>query len=105
MTEVSGTVDPALLLKRLGKAGEHVELWWWQFGQCSSKLCLPQPQQKEISECSRNGYVGDDGYSVYKGHCSYHGGRVGEDPMEAIEATPRGKICISPSRSCLPQTW
>ncbi|KAL8033464.1 hypothetical protein ABFX02_13G160400 [Erythranthe guttata] len=38
--EVSGMVDPNLLIKRLGKAGRAAELCWFQFGQCSTNLFL-----------------------------------------------------------------
>nr|XP_033515139.1 uncharacterized protein LOC104108461 [Nicotiana tomentosiformis] len=42
MIEVSGNVDPKVLLKRLGKAGNKAELCWFQFGECSSNLFISQ---------------------------------------------------------------
>ncbi|MCD7466743.1 hypothetical protein HAX54_003748 [Datura stramonium] len=42
MIEVSGNVDPKLLLKRLSKAGKKAELCWFQFGECSSNLFIKQ---------------------------------------------------------------
>ncbi|XP_070006938.1 uncharacterized protein [Nicotiana sylvestris] len=46
MIEVSGNMDPKVLLKRLGKA----ELCWFQFGECSSNLFITQ------SDYYRQGY-------------------------------------------------
>lgn len=42
MIEVSGNVDPKLLLKRLSKAGKKAELCWFQFGECSTNLFINQ---------------------------------------------------------------
>ncbi|KAK4714969.1 hypothetical protein R3W88_020876 [Solanum pinnatisectum] len=42
MIEVSGNVDPKLLLKRLSKAGKKAELCWFQFGECSTNLFVNQ---------------------------------------------------------------
>ncbi|CAA3031366.1 Hypothetical predicted protein [Olea europaea subsp. europaea] len=41
IVRVSGLIDPKLLMKKLGKAGRHAELCWFQFGQCPSNLFLP----------------------------------------------------------------
>ncbi|KAG8386052.1 hypothetical protein BUALT_Bualt03G0108900 [Buddleja alternifolia] len=41
VVEISGTVDPNLLLKMLGKSGRKAELRWFQFGECSSNLFMP----------------------------------------------------------------
>ncbi|KAM3222926.1 hypothetical protein P3L10_022196 [Capsicum annuum] len=42
MIEVSGNVDPKLLLKGLAKAGRKAELCWLQFGECSNNLFINQ---------------------------------------------------------------
>ncbi|XP_057765550.1 uncharacterized protein LOC130986225 [Salvia miltiorrhiza] len=52
--EISGTVDPSLLLKMLGRAGRSVELCWFQFGECSSNLFMPT-NPGEGSTYSRDG--------------------------------------------------
>nr|XP_009797577.1 PREDICTED: uncharacterized protein LOC104243987 [Nicotiana sylvestris] len=44
--EVSGIVDPALLMRNLAKSGKSAELEWIQFGQCSSNLFLPSQPPK-----------------------------------------------------------
>ncbi|KAL2476031.1 Uncharacterized protein Adt_36767 [Abeliophyllum distichum] len=41
IVQVSGMINPKLLMKKLGKAGKHAELCWFQYGQCSSNLFLP----------------------------------------------------------------
>ncbi|CAI9787793.1 unnamed protein product [Fraxinus pennsylvanica] len=38
--EISGTVDPDLLLKLLGKSGRKARLCWFQYGECSSNLFM-----------------------------------------------------------------
>ncbi|EPS68235.1 hypothetical protein M569_06537, partial [Genlisea aurea] len=43
LVEISGTVDPNLLLKMLGRAGRKAELHWFQFGECSSNLYAHYP--------------------------------------------------------------
>ncbi|XP_059284507.1 heavy metal-associated isoprenylated plant protein 32-like [Lycium ferocissimum] len=42
MIEVSGNIDPKVLLKRLAKAGKKAELYRFQFGECSSNLFINQ---------------------------------------------------------------
>ncbi|XP_020553995.1 uncharacterized protein LOC110013009 [Sesamum indicum] len=44
LVEISGTVDPNLLLKMVGKSGRKAELRWLQFGECSSNLFMPMNQ-------------------------------------------------------------
>ncbi|KAA8527034.1 hypothetical protein F0562_008737 [Nyssa sinensis] len=58
MVEVSGTVDPSLLMKMLAKAGNRAELCWFQFGQCSSNLFIPDRR----GSYGGNGYYEDNGY-------------------------------------------
>ncbi|KAL1556219.1 hypothetical protein AAHA92_11871 [Salvia divinorum] len=41
VVEISGTVDPSLLLKMLERAGRSAELCWLNFGQCSRNLFMP----------------------------------------------------------------
>ncbi|KAH6786323.1 hypothetical protein C2S52_005875 [Perilla frutescens var. hirtella] len=41
VVEISGTVDPSVLLKMLGRAGRSAELCWFQFGECSNNLFMP----------------------------------------------------------------
>ncbi|KAL6570852.1 hypothetical protein OROGR_000402 [Orobanche gracilis] len=41
MVEISGTVNPAFILKMLEKAGNKAKLHWFQFGECSSNLFMP----------------------------------------------------------------
>ncbi|KAK6785648.1 hypothetical protein RDI58_019103 [Solanum bulbocastanum] len=63
MIEVSGNVDPKLLLKRLSKAGKKAELCWFQFGECSTNLFVNQ------SDYGRQlGYNG--------GQLGYYGGQL-----------------------------
>lgn len=63
VVEISGTVDPKLLLKMLGKAGSKTELRWLQFGECSSNLFMPM---------NHNGYGGTtysrDGRYLHSGN-------------------------------------
>ncbi|KAL7202158.1 hypothetical protein ACSBR1_033771 [Camellia fascicularis] len=66
--EVSGTVDPSLLLKILAKAGNRAELCWWQFGQCSSNLYIPE--YRDYHEYGSSGYNGDDSYYGWRGQSS-----------------------------------
>lgn len=40
VVEISGTANPSLLLKMLGRAGKSAELCWFQFGECSSNLFM-----------------------------------------------------------------
>ncbi|KAK4439731.1 hypothetical protein Salat_0308000 [Sesamum alatum] len=44
LVEISGAVDPNLLLKMVGKSGGKAELRWLQFGECSSNLFMPMNQ-------------------------------------------------------------
>lgn len=55
LLELSGFVDPKVLLKALGKAKRKMELKWIQFGQCSSFLDGPDPRhfQKEAPPVPR----------------------------------------------------
>ncbi|CAI9118812.1 OLC1v1020428C1 [Oldenlandia corymbosa var. corymbosa] len=45
LLEVSGFVDPDLLVKALGKAKSKMELKWLQFGKCSTNLFGPDRRQ------------------------------------------------------------
>ncbi|KAI3456848.1 hypothetical protein Pfo_013511 [Paulownia fortunei] len=56
VVEISGTVDPNLLLKMLGKAGRKAELRWLQFGECSSNLFMP------MNHSNIGGYGGPGNY-------------------------------------------
>ncbi|KAI3449333.1 hypothetical protein Pfo_005998 [Paulownia fortunei] len=49
VVEVSGIADPNRLLKKLGKS-RRVELQWFQFGQCSSNLFMPESKKKPVQE-------------------------------------------------------
>lgn len=57
MVEISGTVNPSLLLKMLGRAGRSAELCWFQFGECSSNLFVATNDvgYGGGSTCSRDG--------------------------------------------------
>lgn len=46
--EISGTVEPDMLLKMLGKAGNKAELQWLQFGECSTNLFMPTNHSNTI---------------------------------------------------------
>ncbi|GFZ21911.1 hypothetical protein Acr_29g0010730 [Actinidia rufa] len=96
--EVSGMVDPSLLLKMLAKAGKKAEICWWQFGQCSSNLYIP-----EYKEYNWNGPYGGDGWCYgcshpggggYGGHGYYvddrhlHYGAFGDRPQPKIQYKP-----------------
>lgn len=41
VVEVSGIAHPNQLLKKIGKAS-RLELHWFQFGECSSNLFMPE---------------------------------------------------------------
>ncbi|CAK9148841.1 unnamed protein product [Ilex paraguariensis] len=77
MVEVSGTVDPSLLLKILAKAGKRAEVCWFQFGQCSSNLYMP-PDHNDYYDYGHNGYCGNYGSHGYGG-LGYNGGYGGNN--------------------------
>ncbi|KAL6999135.1 hypothetical protein U1Q18_000297 [Sarracenia purpurea var. burkii] len=111
--EVSGTVDPSLLLKMLAKAGKGAEICWWQFGQCSSNLFIPENRKYYHDDpYAGSGYYGDDSYC----HCGSHrvgggvngfhdGGYGGSDHnlgdrylhYEAYDDRPQPRFCYQPS--------
>ncbi|GFZ05023.1 hypothetical protein Acr_17g0005950 [Actinidia rufa] len=115
--EVSGMVDPSMLLKMLAKAGKKAEICWWQFGQCSSNLYIP-----EYKEYNKNGghYGGDEwcydcgqhggggygeghGYYVDDRHLHYEG--IGDRPQpkiqyKAVEEPPASLPADAPKGGC-----
>ncbi|KAK4417994.1 hypothetical protein Salat_2212100 [Sesamum alatum] len=44
VVELSGIADPNQLLKKISKSS-RVELHWFQFGQCSSNLFMPEAKK------------------------------------------------------------
>ncbi|KAL3851156.1 hypothetical protein ACJIZ3_013038 [Penstemon smallii] len=66
LVEVSGVVDPNLLIKNLGKAGRGAQLCWFQFGQCSSNLFLPQHHHQHGYGGAATRCIGDGRYFPFR---------------------------------------
>ncbi|CAK9135170.1 unnamed protein product [Ilex paraguariensis] len=76
MVKISGTVNPNHLLKMLAKGGKRAEMCWFQFGECSSNLYMPD--QRTYYDCTEYGYCGDDWLHGY-GEQGYYGGYGGTE--------------------------
>ncbi|KAK4406877.1 hypothetical protein Sango_0268700 [Sesamum angolense] len=63
VVEVSGIADPNQLLKKIGKAS-RLELHWFQFGQCSSNLFMPETN-KDPAQQKRNPHNSFPPYAQY----------------------------------------
>lgn len=61
---ISGYIDPTVLLKCLRKAGKTAQIVHWQYGECSSNLF-----EKTESPSINNG----NGYYLYPGYEGYNG--------------------------------
>lgn len=64
--EISGTVDPMLLLKVLGKIGKSAKLLDWKFGECSSNLDMPEYHRGYSNYCGDNRYYSNGGNNYYE---------------------------------------
>lgn len=74
LLQVSGTLDPVLLLKVLAKSGKAAKLVDWKFGGCSRNLIMPEferyQQRKQYLE-----YLDDlrAYYNTFYGHGGGYG--------------------------------
>lgn len=78
LVQVSGMIDPYVLLNKIGKAGNRAELVWLQYGDCSSYLDMPPPPFTPRRDdpcyayggyCGGGGGLGNNG--DYKGQSGY----------------------------------
>ena len=46
--QISGTLNPALLIKVLAKRGKAAQLVHWKFGGCSRNLHMPEYEQIQL---------------------------------------------------------
>ncbi|KAL8458798.1 hypothetical protein ACS0TY_036342 [Phlomoides rotata] len=88
--EISGTIDPCVLLEKLGRAGRKAELKWFQFGECSNNLFMNRynqdgrylhsgnigrptlPLHKNIIRPSPHNHIHNYHHSYDQSHGCYH---------------------------------
>lgn len=64
--EISGTIDPMLLLKVLGKFGKSAKLLDWKFGECPSNLYMPEYHRGYRNYYGDNRYYSNGGNNYYE---------------------------------------
>lgn len=71
VVEVSGIADPNKLLKKLGRS-RQVELHWFQFGQCSSNLFMPETKKNPVQEKPNNYNPPYNSFPLYRGYGQHY---------------------------------
>lgn len=63
VVEVSGIADPNHLLKKIGQSN-RVELHWFQFGQCSSNLFMPETKKNPPAPVQEKPSSNNNSYNI-----------------------------------------
>ncbi|KAL7123449.1 hypothetical protein ACP275_01G105400 [Erythranthe tilingii] len=73
VVELSGIGYPDQVLKKIGKSRRKVELLWFQFGECSANLFMPETRKNPIQEkpVDSNNNNNNNAIPPYRGYPLY----------------------------------